>query len=102
MIARGQGELAATWFSDKDDNLRVHVAAIRVDDGKAPPQVIESQPFQTDTWWQNHPTEPVHRSTGGEYIPIVFLRAGGFGVVTTIQNVREKRLGFTWWKFAER
>jgi hypothetical protein len=102
LIARGHGELAATWSSDKDDNLRAHMATIRVGDGKAPPQVIESQPFQTDTWWQDHPTEPVHRTTGGEYIPIIFLRAGGFGVVTTIQNVREKRLGFRWWKFAER
>ena len=102
LIARGHGELAATWSSDKEGNLRAHVATIRVGDGKAPPQVIESQPFQTDTWSQDHPTEAVHRATGGEYIPIIFLRAGGFGIVTTIQNVREKRLGFRWWKFAER
>jgi hypothetical protein len=31
-----------------------------------------------------------------------YLRDGSFGVVTPIQNQREKRLGFTCWKFAER
>ena len=101
LIARGRGELAASWSSGDGDTLMAHVATIHVGDGKAPPQVIESQPFQTDTW-QDHPTEPVHRTTGGEYIPIIFLRAGGLGVVTTIQNDREKRLGFRWWKFVER
>jgi hypothetical protein len=83
------------------------------------PQVIESQPFQTETWDRD---PVVHRATAGEYIPIIFLRAGGLGVVTTIQSVvgieeivarqragttavqsrPEKRLGFKWWKFAER
>lgn len=101
LIARGRGELAASWSSGDGDTLQAHVATIHVGDGKAPPQVIESQPFQTDTW-RDHPTEPVHRTTGGEYIPIIFLRAGGLGVVTTIQNDREKRLGFRWWKFVER
>lgn len=96
LTARGHGELAATWFSGKDDNLQAHVATIRFGDRKAPPQVVEAQPFQTDTWWQNH------RSTGGEYVPIIFLRAGGYDVVTTIQNFPEKRLRFEWWKFAER
>lgn len=102
LIARGHGELAATWSSGEGDSLLAHVATIHVGDGKAPPQVIESRPFQTDTWKQDHPTDPMHRGTGGEYIPIIFLRAGGLGVVTTIQNVREKHVGFKWWKFAER
>lgn len=105
LIARGRGELAATWVSDTHANLLAHVAAIRVGDGRAPPQVTESQRFQTDIWSQNPPTGPVHRSTGstgGEYIPILFLGAGGLGVVTAIQNHGERRLGFRWWKFAER
>ena len=119
LIARGRGELAATWSSGKDDTLQAHVAAIHVGRGKAMPQVIESQPFQTETWDRD---PVVHRATAGEYIPIIFLRAGGLGVVTTIQSVvgieeivarqragttaiqsrPEKRFGFKWWKFVER
>ncbi|MFZ3246312.1 MAG: sialidase family protein [Candidatus Acidiferrales bacterium] len=119
LIARGHGELAATWSSGKDDTLRAHVAAIHVGHGKALPQVIESQPFQTDIWNRD---PVVHRATAGEYIPIIFLRAGGLGVVTTIASVtgieeivarqragitaiqgkHEKRTGFKWWKFVER
>jgi hypothetical protein len=119
LIARGRGELAATWSSGKDDTLQAHVAAIHVGHGKAPPQVIESQPFQTEIWNRD---PLVHRATAGEYIPIIFLRAGGLGVVTTIQSVvgveeiaarqragiaaipikPEKRFGFKWWRFVER
>jgi hypothetical protein len=79
------------------------VATIHVDKGKAPPRIVEAQPFQTDIWSrQEHPEDPVHRDTAGEYIPVTFLRAGGLGVVTTIQNGPEKRFGFKWWKFVER
>jgi hypothetical protein len=100
LTARGRGELAASWSSGKGDSLQAHVAAIQVGDGKASPQVTESQPFQTEIWsWQEHPGDPLVRRTGGEYIPVTFLREGSLGVVTTIQNRQEKRLGFTWWKF---
>ena len=103
LTARGHGELAATWSSGKGDTLQAHVAAIHVGDGKQPPRIIESQPFQTDAWArQKNPGDPMHRDTAGEYIPVIFLRAGGLGVVTTIQNGPEKRLGFKWWKFVER
>jgi hypothetical protein len=100
LTARGRGELAASWSSGKGDSLQAHVAAIQVGDGKASPQVTESQPFQTEIWsWQEHPGDPLVRRTGGEYIPVTFLREGSLGVITTIQNRQEKRLGFTWWKF---
>jgi hypothetical protein len=102
LIARGHGELAATWSSGEGDSLLAHVATIHMGDGRALPQFIESPPFQTDIWSQKHPGDPVHRDTAGEYIPVMFLRAGGLGVVTTIQNRPKKRLGFRWWKFVER
>ena len=121
LTARGRGEIAATWSSGEGDTLLAHVATIRVGDGKAPPQVIESRPFQTDIWQRQHPGDPLRRDTAGEYIPVIFLRAGGLGVVTTIQSAvgieefvarqragitttqkPEKRLGFKWWKFVER
>ena len=38
----------------------------------------------------------------GEYIGLTFLRAGGIGLATTIQNDAQKRMGFTWWKLEAR
>ena len=105
LTARGHGILAATWFSGKHDNLRAHVATIHVGDRKASPQVVEAQPFQTDTWSYippGHEKDPAVRDTAGEYMPVAFLRDGSLGVVTPIQNQREKRKGFEWLKFAER
>ncbi len=126
LIARGHGELAATWSSGDGDGLLAHVATIHVGEGKEHlRRVIESQPFQTEVWSKDHPGDPIHRDTAGEYIPLVFLRAGGLGVVTTIQsdaeteervaretagiattpanlNLHQRRLGFKLWKFVER
>ena len=101
LVARGRGELAATWSSGESDTLKAHVAKIDVGAGKALPQVIESQPFQTEIFHRAPKAQsgdPPLRGTGGEYIPVMFLREGNLGVVTTIQNQPAKRLGFTWWK----
>lgn len=105
LTARGHGELAATWFSGLRDDIRTHVARIKVTDTKTPPEIIEAQPFQSEIWtwiFPGHEKDPVVHATGGEYVPVTFLRDGSLGVITPIQNQREKRLGFTWWKFAER
>jgi len=105
LTARGHGELAATWFSGLRDEIRAHVAKIKVTDAETPPKVNEAQPFQAETWSYippGHEKDPVVHDTGGEYVPVTFLRDGSLGVVTPIQNQREKRFGFTWWKFAER
>ena len=105
LTARGHGELAATWFSGLRDDIRTHVARIKVTDAKTPPEIIEAQPFQAEIWsyiFPGHEKDPVVHGTGGEYVPVTFLRDGSLGVVTPIQNQRDKRLGFTWWKFAER
>jgi hypothetical protein len=104
LVARGPGELAATWHSGTNETLRTHVAEIKMSDSGVPPQVIEAVPFQNEIWtwvFPDHP-EPIHRGTGGEYVPIIFLREGGLGVVTTIQNQQDKRYGFVWRKFVER
>ena len=99
LIARGPGEVAATWFSGTNETLRTHGAEIKVNDAGEPPQVIEAQPFQPEIWswvFPDRSAAPIHRGTGGEYVPITFLREGGLGVVTTIQNQQDKRLGFLW------
>jgi hypothetical protein len=95
LIAKEAGELACTWFSGRDDSLRAHVAYIKIPPGNdnAIPVVSESKPLLLDIW------NGKSRSTGGEYIPVIFLKDGNLGVVTPVQNTPEDRLGFSWWKF---
>jgi len=97
LVANGSNELAFSWFSGRDDSLRAHVARAQLpgENEDETPHVRESEPLQLDIWSFNSPPT---RSTGGEYIPVIFLNDGGLGVVTTIQNTQEGRLGFTWWR----
>ena len=97
VIARGKGELAATWFTANMPgytSLRAHVARLQVGDGSAPPNVLTS-PFEIDAMTANAPT------TAGEYVPPIFLRNGRLAVVTPIQNRPAKRLGFSSWTVAD-
>lgn len=94
LIARRPGELAATWFSVKpgdDTTLRAHVARITAA-GNSSPQIAAAAPFTFDA--VNASGIP---QAGGEYVPIVFLRDGRLVLVTPIQNIKQKRLGFSWW-----
>ena len=97
LVANGSNELAFTWFSGRNDKLRAHVARVEMPEGNDDQtlSVRESEPLQLDIWSFNSPPT---RSTGGEYIPVIFLNDGGLGIVTTIQNTQEGRLGFTWWR----
>jgi hypothetical protein len=95
LIARRPGELAATWFSAKpgdDTSLRAQVARITAPGGTSMPQVAVSPPFAFDA--VNASGVP---QTGGEYIPVAFLRDGRLVLVTPIQNLKAKRLGFSLW-----
>lgn len=97
LTARGGGELAATWFSGRDDTLRAHVARVDVSAGDASPRVVEAEPFVPETWqWGETPGLPRHRDTAGEYFPVAFLHDGRLAVVTTIQDDQGKRRGFAW------
>jgi hypothetical protein len=103
LVERGQGKLAATWFSGRAEKLHAHVARIDVGEGDAPPLMVESQPFEPDSWRQSgSPEDPQVRDTAGEYLAVSFLRAGGLAVVSPIQNIREKRFGFSFWRVEER
>jgi hypothetical protein len=66
------------------------VARIKVTDAKTPPEIIEAQPFQAEIWtwiFPGHEKDPVVHDTGGEYVPVTFLRDGSLGVC-------EEGLGF--------
>lgn len=104
LVARGRGELAATWFSGWAGTWQAHAARIDVSDGAAPPHVAESPPFKPDSWRMRYvPQEfPPIRDTAGEYLAVCFLRNGGIVVVSPIQNPGEKHFGFSLWKIEER
>ncbi|HKC62440.1 MAG TPA: sialidase family protein [Pyrinomonadaceae bacterium] len=100
LIARGRGELAATWFTGSRETLQWHAAWINVGDGETYPRVMESVALRTDSWEPpDQPGEPAVRDTAGEYLGITFLRDGGFAVVSPIQDMLSWRFGFSWWRF---
>ena len=104
LVARGPGELAATWFAGWTGTWHARVARIDVGEGEAPPRMVESEPFRPDSYqrpnpqWPNDPPSP---DTAGEYLALTFLRKGGLAVVSPVQNGREKRFGFSLWKVEE-
>jgi ketosteroid isomerase-like protein len=102
LVARGRGELAVTWFSGWAGTWQAHVARIDVGEGDAPPRMAEAPGFKPDSWQWYTPQEfPQVRDSAGEYLPVLFLRAGGLAVVSPIQNKRENRIGFSLWKVEE-
>ena len=95
LVARGNGELAASWYSSLD-RVDAHVARIHVPDGDGAPLMSEAPPFQVDAWrFGAKPGETPKRDTAGEYLPIAFLRDGRLVVLSTIQNPEAKRFGFS-------
>jgi len=103
LVARGPGELAATWFSGRPEVLQAHAARIDVDESEAPPRFVESVPFRPDSWSKNRqwPEAPQTPATAGEYLAVTFLRGGGLAVVGPIVNWQDKRFGFSFWKLEE-
>ncbi len=94
LAARGDGELAATWHAGVADDLRTHVATIRMTEA-GPPRVHVAAAFQSPAFRvPEGGTEPV-REPAGEYVPVAFLRDGRIAVVTPIQDVAGERFGFT-------
>jgi hypothetical protein len=103
LIAKGRGELVASWFSGRGDSLKANVARIDASDAIAPPKVTLSSPFQLDCWQAGaRPEDPQVRYTGGEYLATTFLKEGGLAVVSCILNPRERRFGFSWRRFEVR
>jgi len=114
LIARGDGELAATWHLgmpidptgaiQKGEDLRWQAAIIEVGHGASAPRVLKSPSMKLETFNWGDATHPSgsQAEPAGEYLPVTFLRQGGIGVATPIQNPRAHRVGFTYWRFASR
>ena len=93
LVARGPGELAATWFSARQEVVQAHAARIDVAEGPGPPQVVESRPFEPDCWQESRsPDDPPLRYAGGEYLAVCFLRNGGLAVVSPVRKLARKTL----------
>jgi BNR/Asp-box repeat len=101
LVARGAGELAATWFSGSGDSLRFQACKITVLDSGAPPQKRCSAQITPDTWRaEDAPSTQLVRSTAGEYLPVLLL-GDDLVVVSPIQDKRTNHFGFSFWKFSE-
>lgn len=97
LVARGEGELAATWYSGVGDRLRGNLVSIRFEGADAPSIVARAAPIMVNAWSRSGD----RRDTGGEYLPVTFLQDGALGVVTPVQDPGDgiPALGFTWWRF---
>ena len=96
LIARGPGELAATWFSGDGEAMAVEVALIQAPESAESELQLLRTAFQPDTWLET--LDERTRDPGGEYVPVVFLSDGGLGVVTPVQDLHNDRFGFSWWR----
>jgi len=102
LIARGSGELAATWISGRGDSLRANLARIEWKEGTEP-RVVRAEPFELESWLGLERTAgPPVRDAAGEYLGVTFLADGALGVVSPIQNAAAGRFGFSWWRFGAR
>jgi hypothetical protein len=99
LVARGDGELAASWFSGHGDSLRANIARITVPADDASPLVAVAPSFQPESF-AIPGFGPPGGDTAGEYLPIVFLPDGSLGLVTPIQNLAAERVGFSWRRYA--
>ena len=102
LIARGAGELIASWVAGEGDSLRAQIARIDIRDGQEPEVLMA--PALVPAAWEITPKpedNPV-RSAAGEYFATTFLRAGGVAAVTPIQDPAGGRFGFSFWRFEPR
>jgi len=95
MAASGAKELSATWFS-AEGGMGVRVARIGVAADK--PEVMLSELLRFDSWSQTE--DGLQRDTNGEYAPVLRLKNGQFAVVTPLQDPRDDRLGFSFWRLS--
>lgn len=100
LAAGANGDLAATWWTGTDSDLRGHVARITIRDRS--PRTVMSEPLLIDAWKRQPSGDTIRRrDSAGEYFPAVFLKNGDLGVVTAVQNIPAKRIGFTWWRLRQ-
>ncbi|HUR82026.1 MAG TPA: sialidase family protein [Thermoanaerobaculia bacterium] len=104
LVARGEGDLAATWFtasSETGPDLQWHLARIDAS-GEAQPRITVAEPQPADSKRVDKKDNSEHNDPAGEYLPVAFLRDGTLAVVSPIQHSSANRMGFTYWVFESR
>ncbi len=103
LIARGSGELIASWAAGRGDSLRAQVARIERRDGQAP-EIVLAPPLVPQSWGlpELKPGDAPVRDPAGEYFATAFLRGGGVAAVTPIQDPTGRRFGFSFWRLVPR
>jgi hypothetical protein len=100
LAARGDGELAATWFTaalEDFGDLRAHLAVIG-----GGGVVRRAEAWTLESARASEAGGKVQNDPGGEYLAVAFLRDGTLTVAAPIQNKPAERMGFTFWRFRAR
>jgi hypothetical protein len=95
LVARGNGVLAVTWYSGLRESIRANVAHVSMMPSGEAPRVRKVNAFAIPSFARSDSTSR-RRDTAGEYMPLLFLRDGRVGMVTTIQDRANDRYGFTY------
>jgi hypothetical protein len=100
LTAGRNGDLAATWWTGTDSDLRAHVARITIQNERT--RIAISPPLLIPAWKRQQAGDTArHRDSAGEYFAAMVLKNGDVGVVTSVQDIPAKRTGFTWWRLRE-
>ncbi|MEO1053352.1 MAG: sialidase family protein [Bacteroidota bacterium] len=92
-------DISCTWVSGFGKDLRHNAAILNINNGQLK---IAKLPAQRLTDLRSRFIADENLATGGEYFPLISLSDGNFGMVTTIQNNADNRLGFSWWRLFRR
>ncbi len=87
--------ISCTWVSGFGESLRHHASVLKLNTNEN--TMYRLSPLKLDIW-SRFEVGDYQRSTGGEYFPMIYLSDGDFGLATPIQNRKENRFGFTWWR----
>ena len=99
LVSRGNGELAATWYSGLRESITANVAHIGFAADSGAPRFTMAAAFAFPAYSRGDTSTVRNRDTAGEYIPAAFLRDGRIALVTTIQDGIDKSFGFTFRPF---
>ncbi len=102
LVARGDGQLAASWFTGTGDALRATMAYIEVA-GDRQPRVARAPSFQPEAYQAGFGADSTPTpSAAGEYLGMSFLKDGSLGVAVPIQHPGGRRMGFAFRRYEVR
>lgn len=102
LVARGDGQLAASWFTGTGNETHASIAYIETA-GESAPRVARAPSFQPEAFQQGMPPDTVTtRSAAGEYLGMSFLADGSLAVAVPIQHAAAQRAGFAFRRYAIR